>query len=85
MQPSSASTAAVNVFAKANGLELTSSSPTGDWVSFTTTVGHANMLFGAEYTTFTHASMSQPIVRVLYVSFPSELVGHSLWTQQLDR
>ena len=76
MQPSPASTAAVNAFAKANGLNMTSVSPNGDWVSFTTTVGHANTLFGAQYTTFTHASMSQPIVRTLSVSLPSELVGH---------
>lgn len=76
MQPSPASVAAVNAFAEANNLKMTSTSPNGDWVSFTTTVGHANTLFGANYETFAHASMAQPIVRTLSVSLPSDLVGH---------
>lgn len=76
MQPSSMSVAAVNAFAEANDLKMTSASPNGDWVSFTTTVGHANTLFGANYETFAHASMAQPIVRTLSVSLPSDFVGH---------
>lgn len=76
MQPSSASVAAVNAFAEANNLNMTSTSPNGDWVSFTMTVGHANALFGANYETFARESMSQPIVRTLSVSLPSDLVGH---------
>ncbi|EIN11974.1 subtilisin-like protein [Punctularia strigosozonata HHB-11173 SS5] len=74
--PSDATVAAFNTFAQDNGLETSVISPNGDWVSFTTTVGHANTLFGASFQTFTHGSIAEPLVRTLSVSLPSELVGH---------
>lgn len=76
MAPSDATVAAFNAFAKANNLETSVVSPNGDWVSLTTTVGHANALFGASFQTFTHEDMAEPLVRTLAVSLPSELVGH---------
>ena len=63
-------------FAQQNGLTIVSVSPNDDWVSFTTTVEHANTLFGAAFHTFTHPSTSRSIVRTFSVSLPSELVGH---------
>lgn len=68
--------AAFNAFAKANNLQTSVISPNGDWVSFTTTVGQANTLFGADFQIFSHASMAEPLTRTLSLSLPSELLGH---------
>ena len=76
MSPSASTLSAFNAFVKANNLQTADVSPNGEWVSLTTTVGQANALFGAKFETFTHAEMSEPIVRTLSVSLPSELVGH---------
>jgi tripeptidyl-peptidase I len=76
VQPSAATVAAFNAFAKANNLQASVVSPNGDWVSFTTTVGRANALFGASFETFTHQAMAEPLTRTLSVSLPEELVGH---------
>ena len=76
LQPSSASLAAFDSFAKANDLQVTTMSPSGDWLSFATTVGRANTLFGANFESFTHESMAEPLIRTLSVSLPEELVGH---------
>jgi tripeptidyl-peptidase I len=76
VQPSNATVAAFNAFANANNLQVSAVSPNGDWVSFTTTVGHANTLFGASFETFTHQAMAEPLTRTLFMSLPEELVGH---------
>ncbi|KAJ7056979.1 subtilisin-like protein [Mycena amicta] len=36
----------------------------------------ANKLFGATFTNFTHANLTNPITRTLSISLPSELAGH---------
>ncbi|KAJ7626044.1 family S53 protease-like protein [Roridomyces roridus] len=76
MQPSAATVAAFNAFASANGLSPQVISPNGDWVSITLPVSKANSLFAANFETFAHPELTEPIVRTLSVSLPSELVGH---------
>lgn len=76
VQPFSTSLIVVNTFAKVNDLELTSASLNGNWVLFTTIVSYMNMLFRANYETFAHTSMVQPIVCILSVLLPSDLMGH---------
>lgn len=76
IQPSDATVAAVNAFAKANNLETSIISPNGDWISLTTSVGQANTLFGAKFEAFKHQSMTAALVRTLSISLPNELVGH---------
>ena len=76
IQPASAALTAFNSFAKANNLTSTTLSPNGEWISISTTVGQANVLFGADFQSFKHQSLSKPLVRTLAVYLPSELVGH---------
>ena len=76
MQPSEATVTALDTFVKANNLEVTATSPHGEWVTIKTTVGQANKLFGAKYETFVHTGTSQSLVRTLSVSLPSELADH---------
>ncbi|KAE9388880.1 family S53 protease-like protein [Gymnopus androsaceus JB14] len=76
VQPSSETVSAFSAFASANGLEPTVISPNGDWVSITLPVSQANQLFATQFEVFTHPDMSNTITRTLFVSLPSELVGH---------
>lgn len=76
MQPPSETLVAFDSFARAYNLTTANVSPYGDWLSLATTVGEANTLFGTRFETFTHPAMSQPLVRTLSVSLPSELAGH---------
>ncbi|KAK7038384.1 family S53 protease-like protein [Favolaschia claudopus] len=75
IQPSDETVAAFNSFAAKNGLQPTTASPNGDWVTFTMTVGQANRLFGAQYQKFSHSSLPKPIMRTFSISLPAELVG----------
>ncbi|KAJ6471242.1 subtilisin-like protein [Mycena vitilis] len=75
VQPSTETVAAFNAFASANKLKSTVISPNGDWVSITLPVSQANKLFNAQYEVFTHPAMSDPILRTLSVSLPTQLVG----------
>ncbi|KAJ7607236.1 subtilisin-like protein [Roridomyces roridus] len=76
VSPSSETLEAFNLFAVANELNATSISPHGDWVSLTLPVSRANTLFGAQYKRFRHPRLTQPVMRTLSISLPSELVGH---------
>lgn len=76
VRPSAETVATFNAFAKANNLQTSVISPNGDWVSFTTTVSHANALFGASFQTFAHDDLPVPLTRTLSLSLPEELVGH---------
>ncbi|KAJ7100432.1 family S53 protease-like protein [Mycena epipterygia] len=76
VEPSPDTVAAFNSFSSANGFKPTVISPNGDWVSITLPVSQANELFDAQFEVFTHPSTTNPIVRTLSVSLPSELVGH---------
>ncbi|KAF8189518.1 family S53 protease-like protein, partial [Mycena galopus ATCC 62051] len=76
VQPSAETISAFTAFASASGLGPAVVSPNGDWYSITLPVSQANTLFGAQFETFTHPSLPNPIIRTLSVSLPSELVGH---------
>jgi tripeptidyl-peptidase-1 len=76
MQPSPQSVAAFNAFASDNGLNVTVGGGHGEWMSFTTNVSHANVLFAASFQKFQHSSAASPITRTLSYSLPLALFGH---------
>jgi tripeptidyl-peptidase I len=76
VQPTSDTVAAVSTWAKANNIKTTVISPNEEWISFTVPISLANVLFGAQYTTFTHVDSGKQIIRTLSYSLPSNLVGH---------
>ncbi|KAI0312873.1 Pro-kumamolisin, activation domain-containing protein [Amylostereum chailletii] len=67
---------AVQAWLSSNGINATSLSPTGDWLGFETTVEHANDLFDASFSTFTHQGTGAQAVRTLSYSIPASLKGH---------
>ncbi|KAJ7071363.1 family S53 protease-like protein [Mycena amicta] len=76
VEPSAETLAAFETFASANDLKSSVISPNGDWVSITLPVSQANALFAANFQKFSHASLTEPIIRTLSISLPAELVGH---------
>ncbi|KAI0066328.1 subtilisin-like protein [Artomyces pyxidatus] len=68
--------ATVNSWLAENGLTATTLSPAGDWLGFQTTVEHANELFDADFSTFTHDVTGEATVRTLSYSIPAALQGH---------
>ncbi|KAF7306473.1 Family S53 protease-like protein [Mycena indigotica] len=76
VEPSTETLAAFHNFASANGLKTSVISPNGDWVSIDLPVSQANKLFAANFQKFSHASLTEPLIRTLSVSLPQELVGH---------
>ena len=76
VQPSAQTVAAVAAWATANNITTTTISPNEEWVAISVPISQANELLDAEYTTFTHTSSNQQIIRTLSFSFPSELIGH---------
>ncbi|KAJ7636605.1 family S53 protease-like protein [Roridomyces roridus] len=76
LEPSAETLSALESFASANGLEYQITAPNGDWATITLPVSHADQLFDAEFTVFSHRSTSENIARTLSVSLPAHLVGH---------
>ncbi|KAJ7636584.1 subtilisin-like protein [Roridomyces roridus] len=76
LEPSADTLSALDSFASANGLEYQITAPNGDWATITLPVSHADQLFDAEFTVFSHRSTSENITRTLSVSLPAHLVGH---------
>ena len=76
MQPTSDAVATVSTWAKANSIKTTMISPNDEWISFTVSISRANLLFVAQYTTFTHVDSGKQFIRTLSYSLPSDLVGH---------
>jgi tripeptidyl-peptidase-1 len=66
----------VHEFLSANGLTANTISPAGDWISFNTTVEHANDLFGAEYSNYLHMDSGVQSLHTLEYSIPTALKGH---------
>ncbi|CAK5281037.1 unnamed protein product [Mycena citricolor] len=75
MAPSADTVAAFNTFAAAQGLQITGSSPNGDWVTATLPVSQANELFDANFEVFSHPELADTITRTMSVSLPHEIVG----------
>ena len=67
---------AVNAWLQGAGVNATTISPAGDWLSIDVPVSLANELFNTEFTLFTHTETGKETIRTLSYSIPSELVGH---------
>ena len=66
----------VNAWLQGAGVNATTVSPAGDWLSITVPVSTANELFGTEFAVFTHSKTGKETIRTLSYSIPSELTGH---------
>ncbi|EPT04644.1 hypothetical protein FOMPIDRAFT_38232 [Fomitopsis schrenkii] len=76
LTPTNESVSAVNSWLRENGLEATSPSVTGDWLSVQMPVSAANDLFNANYSTFTHLATGKQTIRTLAYSVPADLANH---------
>lgn len=59
-----------------NGLNATTLNSAGDWLSINIPVSHANELFDAQFSVFSHGSTGTETIRTLSYSIPANLVGH---------
>lgn len=74
--PSSETVSAINEWLSSNGLTSSKVSPSGDWIAVNTTVGKANELLGADFSTFTQLDSGTKAVRTLSYSIPASLKDH---------
>ncbi|GJJ09773.1 hypothetical protein Clacol_003997 [Clathrus columnatus] len=74
--PSSETKSAVDEWLSANGIQATTISPAGDWLSFTIEVSKANELFNTEFSVFTNQATGDQTIRTLAYSLPADLQSH---------
>ncbi|EJF64357.1 family S53 protease-like protein [Dichomitus squalens LYAD-421 SS1] len=74
--PSSDTKNVVDSWLHANGFNVTTLSPAGDWISINVPVSKANALLGANFTTFAHRDSGRQFIRTLSYSLPESLRGH---------
>ncbi|TFY60356.1 hypothetical protein EVG20_g7447 [Dentipellis fragilis] len=74
--PASATLDAITSFLSAHNLTQTRLSNGKNWLNVNMTAGDANMLFGANYSVFTHQETGEKVIRTLEYSIPQELEGH---------
>ncbi|KAJ6630336.1 subtilisin-like protein [Mycena sp. CBHHK59/15] len=75
-RPTDATTAAVTQWLAENGLESTTITPAGDWISFSVPVSKANQMLKADFSVFTHLGSGKQSIRTLEYSLPAELKTH---------
>lgn len=61
-----------------NNITARTSSPAGDWLSFSVPVSKANEMLDTEFTVFTHDETNTQSVRTLEYSIPTDLQDHVL-------
>lgn len=76
VRPTDETTSIVNEFLQMNNVSAKTTSPAGDWLSFSISVVQANALFDANYSVFEHEATGSQITRTLSYSIPAELQGH---------
>lgn len=76
VKPTQASVAAVNSFMSSHGVQTTTITDAGDWISFSVPVSKANEMFSADFSTFTHLDTGEQTIRTLEYSIPAALQGH---------
>ncbi|KAJ6567134.1 subtilisin-like protein [Mycena capillaripes] len=75
-KPSDETTAAVTQWLSDNGIEFSSASAAGDWLSLAVPVAKANELLNADFSVFTHAATGTESIRTLTYSIPASLQPH---------
>ncbi|KAF7353885.1 Subtilisin-like protein [Mycena venus] len=76
VRPTEETTAAVTQWLSDNGVELTTLTPAGDWISFTVPVSKANQMLKADFSVFTHLDSGKQSIRTLEYSLPEGLSSH---------
>ncbi|EKM56142.1 uncharacterized protein PHACADRAFT_145272 [Phanerochaete carnosa HHB-10118-sp] len=74
--PSTESITAVNAWLQQAGVNATTMTPAGDWLSISVPVSKANSLFDADFAVYTHSETGQQAVRTMEYSVPHALQGH---------
>lgn len=74
--PSTDTVNAVNEWLSSQGVQATTLSPAGDWLSLSVDVDKANQMFDADFSVFTHESTGEQTIRTLSYSVPAALKDH---------
>ncbi|KAJ7490986.1 subtilisin-like protein [Mycena latifolia] len=75
-RPTEETTAAVAQWLSDNGVESTTITPAGDWISLTVPVSKANQMLKADFSVFTHVDSGKESIRTLEYSLPAGLSRH---------
>ncbi|KAJ6567101.1 subtilisin-like protein [Mycena capillaripes] len=75
-RPAEKTTAAVTQWLADNGVESTTLTPAGDWISFSVPVSKANEMLRADFSVFTHVDSGKESIRTLEYSLPAGLSSH---------
>lgn len=76
MGPSNETASAVKAWLSENGLQATTISPAGDWLSVQMPVSTANDILDADFSVFTHPTTDKETIRTLSYSIPTDLADH---------
>ena len=74
--PTSQTTEAVTAWLKQAGIDATTISPAGDWLSISVPVSKADDLFDADFAVYTHSETGKEAIRTMSYSIPASLEGH---------
>ena len=74
--PTSESKEAVDAWLKQAGLNATTASAAGDWITVTMPISKANELFDADFAVYTHPASGKQTIRTMSYSIPTALDGH---------
>ncbi|KAJ7580208.1 subtilisin-like protein [Mycena floridula] len=74
--PTAETSSAVASWLSNNGISFETTTPAGDWISFSVPVEKANSLLNTEFSVFTHVASGSQSIRTLEFSVPAELQEH---------
>lgn len=66
----------VGEWLQSNGIQFSTISPAGNWLSFSINVEKANQLLDTEFSIFTNIATGEQTIRTLSYSLPVDLNGH---------
>ncbi|KAF7324468.1 Subtilisin-like protein [Mycena sanguinolenta] len=75
-RPTDETTSAVTEWLTSNGIQSTSASAAGDWISISLDVAKANELLDADFSVFTHTDSGKQMIRTMQYSIPASLQSH---------
>jgi subtilase family serine protease len=85
MKPAPASVKAVTAWLTSHGVEASKLAGHGNWLGFSTDVGTASKMFGAQFATYSHGATGTQAVRAMAYSIPENLKPHIALAHPMTR
>jgi hypothetical protein len=85
MKPAPASVKAVTAWLTSHGVQPSKLAGHGNWLGFSTDVGTASKMFGAQFATYSHGATGTQAVRAMAYSIPENLKPHIALAHPMTR